>query len=135
MGTNFDESDWWHARYATVKARLTKWHGLSHLSLTGRNILLQSILYGSIRYWLFTMVPPPEVIELIESDAKELLWATNPHLDTSEKGTDRASIRWMHRLASYLPQREGGGGVTHLDSHVAAFQAQWIITSSFCHFP
>ena len=127
MGTDFDEHEWRLNRYTVVKARLTKWYGLSRLSITGRNILLQSILYGSMRYWFFTMVPPKDIIEMIESDAKELLWATNPRLDTGEKGTEHTSIRWMHRLASYLPQREGGGGVTHIESHVTAFQAQWII--------
>ena len=34
---------------------------------TGRNILLQSIIYGSLRYWFFTLVVPPEFIKIVES--------------------------------------------------------------------
>ena len=59
--------------------------------LTGRNILLQSILYGSMRYWFFTLPVPPKIIELIESDAKALLWARHPDSFTLMKKAPRSA--------------------------------------------
>ena len=49
-----DEEDWWHKRYRLVKARIAAWKSLAHITITGRNLLLQAILYGSLRYWLFS---------------------------------------------------------------------------------
>ena len=127
VGTNFDLTAWWRKRYTDVKPRVANWFATSRLSLTGRNMLLQSILYGSFRYWFFTLLVPDEIIDAIESDAKNLLWATTPSLQTNEFGTAARSRRYMIEAASYLPQREGGGSIMQLRSHIAAFQAQWII--------
>ena len=127
MGNDFDEVHWWIERYRTVKTRTTHWNGLARMSITGRNILLQSILYGSLRYWFFTMCVPDSIIGMVESDAKELLWASNPDLQGDQEGTPNQSNRYIHREASWLPQKQGGGSVTHLESHIKAFQAQWII--------
>ena len=73
MGNDIDIEAWWTKRYRTVKERTSRWNGLSSLSLTGRNILLQSILYGSMRYWFFTLTVPQTIIKIIEGDAKALL--------------------------------------------------------------
>ena len=112
-------------RYREVKTRVSHWHGVARLSLVGRNILLQSILYGSVRYWFFTLPVPEKIIELIESDAKALLWARHPELHTDEEGTAKRSNRQIRKEPSYLPTRQGGGGIMHLKSHITAFQAQW----------
>ena len=127
MGNDFDQLQWWLDRYKTVKMRTVHWNGLTRLSITGRNILLQSILYGCMRYWFFSLIVPQTIIDLLESDAKELLWASNPELQGDQLGTANGSTRYIHHKASLLPQKEGGGSVTHLPSHITAFQAQWII--------
>ena len=49
-------------------------------------MLLQSILYGSLRYWFFTCEPDEALIQRIEADAKQLLWSVNPELDPDELG-------------------------------------------------
>ena len=127
MGNNFDELHWWTERYRVVKQRVTHWNGLARLSLTGRNILLQSILYGSMRYWFFTLTVPDPIVNMIESDAKELLWASNPELHGDQDGTPNGSNRYIFKEASWLPHKQGGGSIMHLPSHIKAFQAQWII--------
>ena len=43
MGNKLDEDDWWHKRYRLVKARIAAWKSLAHLTITGRNLLLQAI--------------------------------------------------------------------------------------------
>ena len=127
LGNDFSITEWWQKKYATVKPRIAAWNGLSRLSLTGRNILLQSIFYGSFRYWFFFLTVPDEIIDMIEADAKALLWAAAPELQADEEGTTKRSKRYMRELVSYLPQKAGGGSIMHLPSHVKAFQAQWVI--------
>ena len=97
------------------------------MSIVGRNMLLQSIFYGSFRYWFFSLCPDGDLVDTIETDAKMLLWAASPMLQSNEAGTAQKSKRYMHELASYRPRKSGGGGVMHLPSHIKAFQAQWII--------
>ena len=110
-----------------MERRVSKWNGLAKLSLTGRNMLLQSILYGSMRYWFFTLIVPDSIVDIIELDAKALLWASNPELHTDEVGTAQRSKRYIHHRASHIAQKSGGGGIMHLKSHIKAFQAQWIV--------
>ena len=64
MGNNLDITEWWLGRYRTVKSRIALWPSLRRLSLTGRNILLQSIFYGSFRYWLYFLIMPPRYRKL-----------------------------------------------------------------------
>ena len=107
IGNDFSNEGWWDTKYAEVKARVGHWTGLGRLSLPGRNILLQSILYGCLRYWFFTLPVPVGLEMMIESDAKELLWAASPALQTNEKGTNTKANRHMTEAASYLPTKKG----------------------------
>ena len=127
VGNDFNVLTWWLSRYHEVKRRVAYWQGIGGLSVTGRNMLLQSILYGSLRFWFFTLTVPEEIIDMVESDAKEILWAAKPELRTNEEGTETSAKRYIKRDASYLPQKKGGGGIMHIRNHITAFQAQWII--------
>ena len=126
MGNKVDECEWWRKRYRTVKQRIAAWRSISHMSITGRNLLLQAILYGSLRFWLFSMTMPDEISKLVEQDAYHLIWASNPELFTNEEGTAKKSVAYIHRPASYIDQKKGGGGLMHWRSHVRAFYVQWI---------
>ena len=126
IGVDFDLEEWWEARYQVVKPRIAAWHGLGRLSLDGRNILLQSILYGSMRYWFFFLTVPDKIVDAIEEDAKALLWSAAPDFSSDEIGTAKRSKRWIKEFASHIPKKKGGGGLMHLPSHILGFQAQWI---------
>ena len=47
---------------------------LRRLSLTGRNTLLQSIFYGSFRYWLYFLEMPESVIKLTNNQVLALFY-------------------------------------------------------------
>ncbi len=81
----------------------------------------------SFCFWLYFTVMPKPVMDLLEEDAKEILWASNPELCSNEEGTTKKSNRWIREMASYNPRRKGGAGVMHWPSHCAAFYAQRII--------
>ena len=126
MGNKLDIGAWWDSKYRTIKQRVSAWKSIAHMSLTGRNLLLQAILYGSLRFWFFSLVVSEKVIECIESDAYHLLWASNPEFLSNEEGTAKKTRAYIHRPATYLPQKEGGASLTHVRSHIKAFYAQWI---------
>jgi hypothetical protein len=125
MGNKLDLLEWWRKRYRVVKERVAAWRSISHMSITGRNLLLQAILYGSLRFWLFSITIPKQISKMIEEDAYHLIWASNPELFTDEEGTKARSRAYVYAEASYLPQKGGGAGLTHWRSHVRAFYAQW----------
>ena len=127
MGNNIDLAKWWSARYRVVKQKMTLWRGMAHLSLTGRNLLLQAILYGSLRFWFFTINVPTSIVKMVESDAYHLMWASNPEFLSNEDGTEHVKSRaYIHAPATYHAQKSGGADAMHIGSHICAFQAQWI---------
>ena len=127
MGNKLNEEAWWMTKLEGVKRRLSMWKTTTRLSLTGRNLLLQAILYGSLRYWLFFMTPSQRVLDKLQQEAYELLWATDPDMvaDTQEE-RGRKTRAHIACAPSHLPIREGGGNVMHFQSHVKAFQIQWV---------
>ena len=127
MGNNFDVKSWYESKYRSVKNRVALWPSMRRLSLTGRNMLLQSIFYGSFRFYLYFIEMPYSLVTKMETDAKQILWATQPELRTDEIGTSKRSRRYIREAASYLPTRKGGGGIMHWLSHANAFYAEWII--------
>ena len=62
MGNDLDEEKWWLGRYRVVKDRVARWPSLRRLSIDGRNMLLQSIFYGSFHFLLYFMVLPRSII-------------------------------------------------------------------------
>ena len=125
MGNRIDELKWWKKKYREVKHRIAAWRSIAHMTITGRNLLLQAILYGSIRFWLFSLLIHKQIIEYVEQDAYHLIWASNPELFSNEEGTKKNARAYIVKPASYLPQKKGGGGLMHLKSHIQAFYAQW----------
>ena len=61
--------EWWWAKYKQIKRRLSAYYTLGHLSITGRRMVIQGILYGSMRYWLFSDIVPDEVVAALQEDA------------------------------------------------------------------
>ena len=90
MGNNLDLLAWWTGKYRQVKQRIASWRSTAHMSITGRTLLLQAILYGSVRFWFFTILIDNRIVEYIESDAYHLVWASNLSLLTNEARTSKA---------------------------------------------
>ena len=69
FGNKIDENAWWESKLNDVRARIAAWKSMSHLSLTGRSLLVQAILYGSVRFWFFSLVTPNFIIDEVQNDA------------------------------------------------------------------
>ena len=126
MGNQVNEDLWWNQKYSSVKARIAAWKSTGSISLTGRNLLLQAILYGSLRYWIFSLILPQFILEFLASDSYQLLWAAQPDLKSNEGGSSAPARASILKAASYLPVHSGGAGIMHFPSHAHAFYAQWI---------
>ena len=119
--------DWWWAKYKQIKHRLSAYYTLGHLSITGRRMVIQGILYGSMRYWLFSDIVPDEIVAALQEDAYHLMWAGQPIFKEAETGSShRASRAYIHKAAAFLPENEGGAGAMDLKSHAKAFRIQWV---------
>ena len=125
IGNNIDETAWWLGRYRIVKKRISWWRITAGTSLIGRNMLLQSIYYGSFRYWLFSMILPNKVLKLMREDARQLLWASTPAFHTSEEGSSAHIRPFIAELPSMRKRSDGGGNVMHFAHHADGFYAQW----------
>ena len=61
------------------------WKSIGNMSIIGSNLLLQAILYGSLRFWIFSMSMPDKISTPVEQDAYHLIWASNPELFTDDQ--------------------------------------------------
>ena len=127
MGNNLDAEAWYVTRYHQVKAKVALWPSLRRLSTTGRNLLLQAVYYGSFRYWLYCLVMPPSIIEMIESDAKLMVWGAAPKLISNERGSSKRSRPYIAGDAKYKSVKLGGAGLISWSDHCNAYYAHWII--------
>ena len=126
IGNKIDYTEWYLARYRTVKEKYGLWPVMRRLSLKGRNLLLQSMYYGSFRFWLYSIEMPEIIKHYLHLDAQHILWATAPKLITHENGSARARP-YIARTAAFRPEQKGGAGAMHWDSHCSAIYAEWVV--------
>ena len=127
IGNSLSYTDWWRAKYRESKRKAAAMNSVASSSIVGRGMVLQAKYYSYFRYWLFGLIMPRSVREMIESDARHFLWSAAPDLRGDEDGTSGAVAPQIAYLPSHLPTKEGGAGVMHWHSHVKAFQLQWVL--------
>jgi hypothetical protein len=69
------EEEWWDEKYLQIKTKMANWHSLTGLTLHGRVLLANSMIYSIPRYWTQSSKPPDRIIECLEADVYHLLWA------------------------------------------------------------
>lgn len=93
----------------------------------GRNLIVQALYFGALRYWLFSLHLPPKQLNIIQNDAQILLWHKKPHAFFSEEPDDSRFRRWVNQNTALGPRTKGGLNVMDWSSHVKAFMTNWII--------
>ena len=99
---------------------------MRRLAVKGRNLILQSMYYGSFRFWLYSLEMPEVVKRYLHLDAQHILWASSPRLISHELGSNRARP-YIAAHAAYRPEHKGGAGAMHWDSHCKAVYSEWIV--------
>jgi hypothetical protein len=62
------EEEWWDEKYLQIKMKMGNWHSLTGLTLHGRVMLANSMIYSIPRYWMQSSKPPDRIIEGLEAD-------------------------------------------------------------------
>jgi len=99
LGVPFWESResevFWEKLYAKLKRKIASWQGIQNLSIHGRVLLANFVIYGTPRYWLSTSTPPSWFMEAIDSDVHALLWDRTPSMNKDELGSTQEGRRWI----------------------------------------
>jgi hypothetical protein len=123
IGNDFDAEKWWKKKLDALRDKTKRWGGLYRSSYFGRNLIVQAMYYGSLRYWLYSLPMSPDVANRIHTEANILLWSKEPNLDLIPKRYRRL----VAALTAIGPIGKGGLNTLDWHEHVRAFQAEWII--------
>ena len=95
----------WEGLYTKMKCLLATWKHHTMQSITGKNMLVNSMIYGRFRYYIQAMSPPKKLMEAVSQDAQALLWDRDVVFDPDEQGTDHTARKGMG-AAQYSSRKE-----------------------------
>ena len=111
-----------------MKALVAAWKDHAYLTLIGRNMLVNSMIYGRFRYYIQAMSPPKRLMEAVMEDAQAMLWGGDVEFDPDAKGTELARRRFIKEGAQFADRKtELGASVMHWQSHIAGLQVHWLL--------
>ena len=133
IGNNLNEAKWWGEKINKVRTLAQAWVGLKRAKYFGRNLIVQGMYFGRLRYWLYSINMDKKVCAVVQKDADILWWSKDPILEilsnddgTAAKNTKRIR-RWVAEKTAIGPKEKGGLNMMDWTIHVAKFKAQWII--------
>ena len=56
-----------------VRAKAKKWGGLCRTGYFGRNLIVQAMYFGRMRYWLYSINMTKKLVNIVQKDA-DILW-------------------------------------------------------------
>jgi exonuclease III len=125
IGNNFDERAFWLTKYYKAKSLMAQWYQAQSLTLTGRAMVANAMVYSRFRYLAQSINMPKDISQALESDVQAFVWNKELSFDPDKVGTPLTSRRWMAEGAQYLPRKQGGLSLPHWPSHVKALRAVW----------
>ena len=122
IGNELDHAKWWEKKLEAVRELSKRWGGLFRTGYFGRNLVVQAMFLGRLRYWLYSIPMPRKVMRMVQDDADTLWWSKEPKL-----GGDRKRFRrFVAKKTAIGPRSKGGLGNLDWASHVDSFMSQWI---------
>ena len=130
FGNDFDgsqqEFDFWSKIYHKTKSIMARWGAIFSLTLRGRVMITNSMIYSRFRYWTQVMIMPSEIIDWIETDVHELIWNPDPHFITGQEGqSEKTKIKIKLNTAN-LAWKQGGIGCLVWTEHLKSLRKLWI---------
>ena len=123
IGNAFDERAFWLTKYHKCKSLVAHWHDIPKLTVLGRAMLANNMIFSRFRYWAQTMHMPDDISRALTEDVQAMVWGKDPEFDQEELGTQLCNNRWIHSKVQFLPSNEGGLSLLHWQSHVKAIEA------------
>lgn len=123
IGNDLDHAKFWKQKLQATRDKANRWAGLFTSSYFGRNLIVQGMYFGRLRYWLYSVFMNKHMITSIQQDADRLWWSRDPVLDGNSKRIRRFVA---HRTATG-PRQKGGMGNMSWKDHVDAVLAKWVL--------
>jgi hypothetical protein len=130
--THDEEEQWWEEKYLKIKTKMANWHSLAGLSLQGRVMLANSMIYSIPRYWMQSSIPPDKIIDGLEADVYHLLWAKYHEFEVDTIGTATKSRFFIKKTAVFNKRKWNqdtglGVGLLDLRNHAKALRVKWAL--------
>jgi len=94
-----------------IKGRLDKWkYLLPKMSYRGCTLIINNLVASSLWHRFICIDPPLGLLLKIQSILIDFFWD---------------KLHWVPKAVLYLPKEEGGHGLIHLQSRIAAFRLQF----------
>ena len=122
IGNELDHALFWKKKIQATRDKANRWAGLCRSSYFGRNLIVQAMYFGRLRYWLFSVFMDKSTMCTIQEDADRLWWSRDPVLD----GHHKRIRRFVARNTAIGPKKMGGLGNMSWKDHVTAYRAEWI---------
>ncbi len=95
-----------------VKGRLVKWkYLLPKMSYKGRVLIINNLIASALWHRLICVDPSRDLLPRLQSILIDFFWD---------------KMHWVPKSVLYLPKEEGGHGLMHVQSRIAAFRIQFI---------
>ena len=89
----FDIKLFYEKLYNKHKSIIAAWRDHTHLTLVGRSMLTNSIIYGRFRFYVQVEPMPKQIQEAVIQDAQAMVWGKEVEFDPEEQGTELSNRR------------------------------------------
>ena len=133
IGNDLNEAKWWGEKINKVRTLAQQWIGLKRSQYFGRNLIVQGMYYGRLRYWLYSVNMDKRLYSIVQKDADILNFSRDP---TLEVGTDADGkpTKNAKRIRKFVandtaigPKPKGGLNTMDWAIHASNFKAQWVL--------
>ena len=114
-----DQDSFMETLYAKTKGLMAAWVDHAYLTLIGRNMIANTMVFSRFRYVCQTMAMTYHVATAIQSDVEALIWNHEADFDADELGTECNKRKWMKAKATYSSRKlDGGAGALSWPCHL-----------------
>ena len=86
IGNELNEEKWWSSKMDSTREKAQLWAGLYRSSYFGRNLIVQGMYFGRLRYWLYSLHMNKKMTAVVQKDADILWWSREPKLEVNSQG-------------------------------------------------
>ena len=108
IGNDLDGEKWWSKKLEGVRDKSRKWTALFRAGYFGRNLVVQSMFLGRLRYWLYSVPMSKKIRKEVQFDADTLWWSKEPVLGQPRK----RFRRFVRKKTAIGPRVKGGLGLS-----------------------
>ena len=131
FGNDFEgspqEIGFWRKIYHKTKTIMARWTAIFAMTMRGRVMIANSMVYSRFRYWTQVMMMPDDIIAWLEEDVHQLIWSKDPHFEGGQEGQQEKNKRKIKENTAKLAWKEGGIGLLVWKEHLKSLRKKWIV--------